>query len=109
MGIEFKLSDRELPASPAFVTFLARAISRTAVDHQAWPDQISEQLWRTGPEQRRSAIDAAEQVMRDPRGRELVARAYSLLVALLTGDLDQLASFASRFHFITVIGIPRTG
>jgi hypothetical protein len=111
MGIEFKLSDRELPASPAFIRFLAHTLSGSgrAADQQGWPDQISETLWRADSEYHRGAIEAAERVMSDAKGRALVARAYALLVALLTGDLPPLESFQSRFHFIVVVGIPRTG
>src|SRR5579863_10554363 len=107
MGIEVRLTDRELPASPAFVRFLAQALSRTAIEHQGWPDQVSEELAHADPAQLSLTLEAAEQVMR--RGRELVARAYSLFAALLTGNLDPLAAFHSRFRFVTVTGIPRTG
>jgi len=109
MGIEVKLTDRELPASPAFVRFLAQVLSRTAIEDQSWPDQVSEELTHDDPAQRRMTLEAAEQVMRNGRGRELVARAYSLFMALLTGDLEPLAAFHSRFHFVIVTGIPRTG
>jgi hypothetical protein len=38
-----------------------------------------------------------------------LARAYTLLFSLLTGDLAPLHELQSRFHFVNVIGIPRTG
>jgi hypothetical protein len=47
--------------------------------------------------------------MRDSVGREGVARAYALLASLLSGDVACLTEFHSRFHFISVVGIPRTG
>lgn len=42
-------------------------------------------------------------------GRARLARAYTLLFSLLTGDLEPLLASQSRFHFVTFIGIPRTG
>src|SRR5579863_2347628 len=105
MGIEVRLTDRELPASPAFVRYLAQALSGTAIEHQGWPDQVSEELAYADPAQLSLTLEAADQVMRNGRGRELVARAYSLFAALLTGNLDPLAAFHSRFRFVTVTGI----
>jgi hypothetical protein len=109
MGIEFKLSDRELPASPAFIRLLARRLAGDDPPHEPWPDQRSEELVRPDAEERARAAEAAEQVMRDVRGREWVARAYTLLVALLTGELAPLQAIQARFHFISVVGIPRSG
>lgn len=110
MGIEFKLTDRELPASPAFITFLAGTLARTELAPEIWPDQTSEGLARVQPKERELAVAAAaERVMNDPVGRRWVTQAYTLLIAFLTGDLEQLTALQSRFHFIGVIGIPRTG
>jgi hypothetical protein len=110
MGIEFKLTDRELPASPAFVTFLAGNLARTESAPEIWPDQTSEELARMEATERELAVAAAvERVMNDPVGRQWVTQAYTLLIALLTGDLEQLTTIQSRFHFIGIIGIPRTG
>lgn len=109
MGIEFKLSDRELPASPAFIRFLDAAVSGRKRGWEVWPDQLSEQLVPERAEDPKEVADAAERVMRNSVGRERVARAYTLLVALLTGDTDLLATFHARFHFVSVLGVPRTG
>jgi hypothetical protein len=109
MGIEFKLSDRELPASPAFIRFLDGALSGKDPAPEVWPDQLSEQLAQGKAEEPKLVAEAADRVMRDAVGRECVARAYTLFVALLTGDTDSFATFGSRFHFISVIGVPRTG
>jgi hypothetical protein len=109
MGIELKLSDRELPASPVFIQFLAHALLPTAAEPQVWPDQLSEQLWHVDAEQHQRVARAAEQVMRVEQGRAWVARAYSLFVSLLTGDLEPLEQLQSRFRFIIITGIPRTG
>jgi hypothetical protein len=109
MGIEFKLSDRELPASPAFIRFLAQTLAPADAEPQAWPDQISEQLWHADPEQEQRVARATEQVMCTDQGRAWVARAYSFFVCLLTADLAPLEEFQARFRFITITGIPRTG
>ena len=109
MGVEFKLSDRELPVSPAFINFLAQWLLRRPFQHEVWPDQISEALSLADEELQQRAFDSAARVMSDATGRKLVARAYSLLFALLTGDLAPLQELQSRFHFINVVGIPRTG
>ena len=82
MGIELKLSDRELPASPVFIQFLANALLLTAAESQVWPDQRSEHLWHVDAEQHQRVARAAEQVMRMEQGRAWVARAYSLFVCL---------------------------
>ena len=42
-------------------------------------------------------------------GRELIARAYGLLYSLLAGELVPLHQLQARFHFIGIVGIPRTG
>jgi hypothetical protein len=109
MGVEFKLSDRELPVSPAFIRFLDGPLSGTGREPEVWPDQLGEELVGGDAVQHELAANAAERVMSCPAGRESVARAYELLVALLTGDLRPLKEVQSRFHFINVVGIPRTG
>ena len=109
MGIEFKMTDRELPVSPAFVHFLASTLAGEPQSAEIWADQISEVLVRDGPDRRQAAADAAALIMGSATGRELLARAYGLLFALLIGDLTHLRELQSRFRFVTVIGIPRTG
>lgn len=109
MGIQFTLSDRELPASPVFVRFLAAMLFGETRAPEDWADQTSEHLSQSRPEDSRIAIEAGQRVMADPRGRELVARAYGYLAALLIGDLDPVEEFRSRFRILAVVGIPRTG
>lgn len=109
MGIEFKLTDRELPVSPAFVHFLATTLTGLRPAQEIWVDQVSEVLVRDDPDRQQAATEAATLVMGSAAGRDLLARAYGLLFALLTGDLAQLRELQSRFRFVTVVGIPRTG
>jgi hypothetical protein len=108
MGLEFKLSDRELPVSPVFVHFLAQVLERLPFDREVWAEQRSETLSSNEVDLNRVA-DAAALVMGSAFGRERLTRAYTLLFALLTGDLGPLSELQSRFHFVTCIGIPRTG
>lgn len=91
------------------MTFLADLLAGGRTEPEIWFDQTSETLVRRGEEEPQRIAEAADRVMQDPRGRELVTRAYTLLVALLLGDLQALTAFHSRFRFINVIGIPRTG
>jgi len=109
MGIEFKLSDRELPASPVFVCFLAQLLRKRPFDHEIWADQRSEALAVSDADLNARATEAADFVMNNAAGREQVARAYSLLLALLTSDLAPLRELQSRFHFVNIMGIPRSG
>jgi hypothetical protein len=108
MGLEFKLSDRELPVSPVFVHFLAQALQRLPFAREIWAEQRSESLSPIQVDPKGVAAAAAI-VMGSDFGRERLARAYTLLFSLLTGDLAPLQELQSRFHFVTFIGIPRTG
>ncbi len=108
MGIEFKLTDRELPASPAFVDFLAQHLSGRPPVHEIWAEQHAEGLSPSGIDPHRAA-EAAKIVMGSSTGRERVARAYTLLHALLIGSLTPLQELQLRFRFINIVGIPRTG
>jgi hypothetical protein len=108
MGLEFKLSDRELPVSPVFVHFLAQVLRGLPFDREVWAEQRSESLSLNEVDLNGVAA-AAALVMGSAYGRERLARAYTLLFSLLTGDLAPLHELQSRFHFVTFIGIPRTG
>lgn len=108
MGLEFKLSDRELPISPVFVQFLAQIVQGSSFEREVWAEQRSESLTANQIDPNRLA-EAAAIVMGSVFGRERLTRAYTLLFALLTGDLETLLEAQSRFRFVTFIGIPRTG
>ena len=109
MGVEIRLTDRELPVSPVFIDFLAHLLDGRPFNDREWADQTSEALNFGLPELQRRAEAAAPGVMNDARGRAHIGRAYSLLLALLTGDFAPIGELQRRFHFINVIGIPRTG
>ncbi|MBI2383336.1 MAG: hypothetical protein HYV18_04615 [Gammaproteobacteria bacterium] len=109
MGIEVKLTDKELPVSPIFIDFLAHLVDGRPFEDHEWADQLSEQLNRTQREIVGKAPQDAARVMAHPRGRAAVARAYQWLFALMTGDLNMLREAQLRFHFVNIIGIPRNG
>jgi hypothetical protein len=109
VGVEIRLTDRELPVSPVYIDYLAHLLRGEPYDSSEWADQTSEALNFSLPELQRRAEAAAPAVMNDERGRALIGRAYGLLLALLTGDAGPIAELQQRFHFINVIGIPRTG
>ena len=63
MGVEIKLTDRDLPVSPALVDFLYRRIHGHEMD-ALWHDQVSEILVPAETEKRiEHARDVAESVI----------------------------------------------
>ncbi|MDR3416135.1 MAG: hypothetical protein P4L83_08110 [Nevskia sp.] len=109
MGVEIRLTDRELPVSPVFIDYLAHLLDGRPYDDDEWANQTSEALNYGLPELQRRAESAAPRVIDDPQGRACIGRAYSLLMALLTGDFQPIADLQKRFDFVNVVGIPRTG
>ncbi len=109
MGVELKLTDRELPVSPAFIDFLVQRIDGRPTVGSHWDDQLPETL---NPARRellqRVPADAAK-VMADPQGLDAVTRSYQWLLALLSGNHTPLIQFQQQYHFVNVVGIPRTG
>lgn len=108
MGLEFKLTDRELPISPVFIRFLAQVLSGRPFDREIWAEQRSEALTPSETDSP-PVSDAVAIIMGSEMGRERLTRAYTLLIALLTGDLAPLQDLQSRYHFVSFVGIPRTG
>ena len=109
MGVEVKLSDRELPVSPVFVDFLAHLVDGREFTDREWYDQLSEQLNYAQRDLVQRAPKDAERVMADARGRAAIARSYHWLLALLVGNQQALRELQLRYHFVNVVGIPRTG
>ena len=109
MGIEIKLSDRELPITADFIDFIAHLLDGRPFEGQLWSDQQvggSPLPQLRHPEQLQRDAD---RVMQDPRGRALILRIYDLFSALLTGNLAPLRELQSRFHFVSIVGTPRSG
>ncbi|HWW19437.1 MAG TPA: hypothetical protein VNZ06_01415, partial [Steroidobacteraceae bacterium] len=110
MGVEVKLTDRELPASPAFIKFLAQTLRDRSWHSEVWADQRSEALSYSNDDlERQQCFEAAELVMQAASGRGWVARAYELLYCLMVGNLEPLWELQRRFRFVAIIGIARSG
>ncbi|MBI4693326.1 MAG: hypothetical protein HY749_04825 [Gammaproteobacteria bacterium] len=109
MGVEIKLSDRELPVSPVFIDFLYHIVAEVPFEGAVWGDQLSEALTNEQARLVRSATDNATLVLSNAVGQQAIGRAYQLLVALMTGDVELIKDIQLRFHFINIIGVPRNG
>ena len=90
MGLEFKLSDRELPVSPVFVRFLAQVLRGLPFEREIWAEQRSESL-SVADLDLNGVAAAAALIMGSASGRERLARAYTLLFSLLTGEMSPLS------------------
>jgi hypothetical protein len=109
MGVEIKLTDKELPVSPVFIDFLVHIVDETPFEEAIWGDQLSEELANENRRLMENVEQNAQRVVETPFGQQQIARAYELLVALLTGDMETIKDIQLRFHFINVIGVPRNG
>jgi hypothetical protein len=109
MGVEIKLSDKELPVSPIFVDFLIHIVEGRPFEKTNWGDQLSEELTSGQAELLKQAAKNAGRVVQSPEGQRHIGRSYKLLVSLLTGDVDTIKDIQLKFHFINVIGVPRNG
>ncbi len=109
MGVEIKLTDNQLPVSPVFIDFLLHIVEDIPFEGAQWGDQLSEVMLS---DQRRiveQAPENAKRVLAQQQGQAAIGRAYKLLLALLTGDVDAIKDIQLKFHFVNVIGIPRNG
>ena len=109
MGVEIKLTDREIPVSPVFVDFLVHVVENRPFEKALWHDQLSEELSQEHKQIIENARQNAERVMSTEIGQRCIARAYQVFVALMTGNLELVRDFQRRFHFINIIGVPRNG
>ena len=109
MGVEIKVTDKELPISPAMIEFLDNHI--TGKPHEAlWSDQLSETLVPTEAEKRTQyAQGVAEKVMQTPLGQQAIYRAYDLLAAITIGTVARLKPLHEKYRFICIVGCPRHG
>lgn len=109
MGVEIKLTDRELPVSPVFIDFLYHLVAEIPFAGAVWGDQLSETMSRDQRRLRESVAQNAPKVLAAPLGQRAIARAYELLLGLLTGNVALVKDIQLRFHFVNVIGVPRNG
>lgn len=109
MGVEIKLTDRDLPVSPGFIEFLHHRIEGRAED-TSWHDQLSETLVPAEFERRvQLAESVADRVLHHPLGERAIYRAYELFAALLLGRLEVLHALQRRYRFVCIVGCPRQG
>ena len=109
MGVEIKLTDRELPISPAMIEFLDHQIDGKPIE-TTWHDQLSETLVPTEAEKQvQFAQSVADKVLQHPLGQQAIYRAYDLLAAITIGSLQKLRALQERYRFICVVGCPRHG
>lgn len=109
MGIEIKLTDKQIPVTPVFVHYLANVIDGNAFNDMHWHDQLSEELSQEQKKLLEEAQSNAQKVIQSPIGQKAILRVYELFVALLTGDYAKIRDIQFRFHFINIIGVPRHG
>lgn len=108
MGIEIKLTDREITISPAFIDFLQQYITNDIKPSQ-WHDQLSETLNFEGPEIVQRAQIALPSVVSSSKGKRAIDRSYELCIAIMVGATDRLRTFHEHYKFISVVGAPRSG
>ena len=94
MGVEIKLTDKQLPVSPVFIEFLHDRITSRRQNYE-WHDQLSENLMPADPHAKIQAAQAvSDAVMQHPEGQRAILRAYELLTAMLTGAARQARASA---------------
>lgn len=108
MGVEIRLTDRQLPVSPAFVDFLHRYIHQQPHE-TVWHDQLSEGLMLLDDAVEQHSEAMMNEILANPVGQQAVLRSYEIFTAILTGDVSPLSSFHERYQFICVVGCPRHG
>lgn len=107
MGLSLTLTDKELPASPAYIEFLHTTLTGGSYVAGSWYRQEDESLSRN--DERYQDIQAkADAVVADPQGKAWLLRSYRFFKELLTGNPATLRDL-QRFHFFFIVGIPRTG
>jgi len=107
MGLTLTLTDAELPASPAFIEFLHATLTGGDYHVGTWYLQEEELLDHDG-ERFDGLAEKVRAMMQHPQGTQAIMRSYRFFKEMLTGKMDTLRDLR-RFHFIFVIGIPRTG
>jgi hypothetical protein len=109
MGVDIRITDRQLPVSPAFIEFLHDRIEGKRID-AGWHDQLSETLVPMEAVKRYEvAQSVAQRVLEHPLGQKTILRSYELLTALMLGGVGKLKDIQDRYRFICVVGCPRHG
>jgi len=95
--------------SPVFIDFLAHWLESGPCGAADWFDQVSE-----GPSKAwHNMVGRAEAVLQrlalDERALQIIEKSHGWFKALLLGETQELDSLHERFHFVPIVGIPRTG
>src|SRR3989344_3318575 len=108
MGIEIKLTDKELPISPPLIEFLHRHIS--GGNHSSgWHNQLQESLSNDAAETLAVAERNIAEVLRHPLAVQTINRSYQILLCIMFGGMAILQELQSRYKFIVVVGYARSG
>ncbi len=107
MGLNLTLTDLELPASPVFIEFLYNALNGKDHHDGEWYAQEEESLI-VSADRFEDIQEKAKIVLASKIGNALVTRSYRFFKEMLTGRPETLKNIM-KFHFIFVVGIPRTG
>jgi hypothetical protein len=108
MGIEIKLTDKELPISPPLIDFLYRHI-RGGSYEGGWHDQLRENLSNDAAETLAVAERNIAEVLRHPLAIQAINRSYQILLSIMFGGMATLRELQGRYRFIAVVGYPRSG
>lgn len=108
MGIDIKLTDRQLPLSPSFLDFIHNYLQKKGIK-ATWHDQLSEGLIFNQKDILKNAQSIAKNILEHEAGRDAVIHVYGLLVAILTGQVAKLEHYHHRYDFINIVGAPRHG
>lgn len=108
VGIEIKLTDKELPISPPLIDFLHRHISGGNYG-SGWHDQLQENLSNDAAETLAVAERHIAEVLRHPLAVQAINRSYQLLLSIMFGGMATLRELQDRYRFIVVVGYPRSG
>jgi hypothetical protein len=109
MGVEIKITDKELPVSPVFIEFLYHHINGRPLPG-SWHDQLNEDLIAVDAVKKHEvAQSVSTSVMQSNAGQKAIFRSYELLTAILTGAAERWKTVHERYRFICVVGCPRHG
>lgn len=110
MSVTIHLTDRHLPPSVQFLEFLDAWLAGGAFDGSSWASYEQARPERFGqPLAQAAADDLGERIADSEAGMRHLGRAYELFVALLIGDVEAIRAVQQRFHFVLVVGAPRSG
>jgi hypothetical protein len=109
MSVQITLTDTEMPPSEQFLEFLDVWLTDAHFDGSNWATYGQERPVTPFVLSGRAVLDRRQRIGNSEAGVRHLARAYELFVALLIGDVETVRAFQERFHFVLVVGLPRSG